>query len=223
MNLGERRARAPRPPESHGSECPGEGSMGRDQVEGSTASAEPPAWRASCGRWSAGGDGRDGPGSDGPRTESCGPADGILRLRSRIRFHCYWEKELTPGLPDTGPPRSRSLLAQPGHRGRMGPVQSARAHTGPDPDPRPDPFDARRRRTRIGRPESGRLTNVDMAFRRSQRPLRSWSCWMRSCWRRMISSNCCTSGVRSASGMSGNRICMAGFDQQLPGQLTRSY
>jgi hypothetical protein len=38
-----------------------------------------------------------------------------------------------------------------------------------------------------------------------------------------MSSNCWTSGVRSASGMSGNAIRMTGIDQQLPGQFARSY
>jgi hypothetical protein len=38
-----------------------------------------------------------------------------------------------------------------------------------------------------------------------------------------MSSNCRTSGVRSASGMSGNRIRMTRFDQQLPGQFALGY
>ena len=38
-----------------------------------------------------------------------------------------------------------------------------------------------------------------------------------------MSSNCRTSGVLSASGMSGKRICMARFYQQTPSQFSRGY
>ena len=54
------------------------------------------------------------------------------------------------------------------------------------------------------------------------RAISSSSCWMRSCWLRMISSSCRTRGVSSASGISGNVHVMARF-YQLAIHFARTY
>jgi len=46
------------------------------------------------------------------------------------------------------------------------------------------------------------------------RAISSSSCWMRSCWLRMISTSCRTRGVASDSGISGNVHVVTRFYQQ---------
>ena len=56
-------------------------------------------------------------------------------------------------------------------------------------------------------------SDTGRVFRPLRRAISSSSCWRRSCWVRMISSNCRTNGVASASGMSGRESGMARFYQ----------